>query len=51
MTPVLGPVEVRLVLDLAGLPSLRSEHADPLGSRGDTYSARTLSALRRCAPR
>ena len=26
MTPVLGPVEARLVLDLAGLPSLRLEH-------------------------
>lgn len=27
MTPVLGPVEARLVLDLAGLPGLRLEHA------------------------
>ena len=26
MTPVLGPVEARLVLDLAGLPSVRLEH-------------------------
>lgn len=26
MTPVLGPTEARLILDLAGLPALRMEH-------------------------
>lgn len=36
MTPVLGPVEARLVLDLAGLPSLRVEH---------TLTRRVLAAI------
>jgi uncharacterized damage-inducible protein DinB len=36
MTPVLGPVEARLVLDLAGLPSLRLEH---------TLTHRVLAAI------
>jgi hypothetical protein len=36
MTPVLGPVEARLVLDLAGLPSLRLEH---------TLTRRVLAAI------
>ena len=36
MTPVLGPVEARLVLDLAGLPGLRIEH---------TLTRRVLTAI------
>ena len=36
MTPVLGPVEARLVLDLAGLPGLRVEH---------TLTRRVLAAI------
>ena len=36
MTPVLGPVEARLVLDLAGLPGLRMEH---------TLTRRVLAAI------
>ena len=36
MTPVLGPVEARLVLELAGLPGLRVEH---------TLTRRALAAI------